>query len=132
MSNKLPLFELGSIFDKEKINIHFLSRELNENTENAFDYKFRIPEGDIILTEVNGILHQVIYQTQKWFILSRIFKRKKLMKSYLPNGSWKEVVNNNYGITCHSDDGLYYSLYSRIFDFNTFGTMEFQSMRNKR
>ena len=124
----LPIFKIGEAFNPNDINGTFIGVSPHENAQGAIVHTYKIKEGNILLTVLDGVLHEVIYQTPKIFLLSKKNKNKHLFNSYSPNSGWKETLDNGFGKTYRSNDGEMYALWSYTMDFNTFGTMQFHEV----
>ena len=121
----LPIFNIGKEFDEQKVPGTLIETASYDKVNNAVVYRFKIDEGQVLLTVIAGILHEVVYQTPKLFPWSRKKKNKFLLSRYCEIAGWREILDNGFGKTYQSNDGEMCALWSYTMDFNTFGTMAF-------
>ena len=127
----LPTFKLGKKIDTHTVGGRLISQEQHEKVENAITFTIEINEGEILLTLVDGVLSQVIYQTPKLFPWSKKKKTRQLLEAYAGTSSWVEVLDNGFGKTYRRDDETMVALWSYVMDFNTFHTQEFHQLKYK-
>ena len=125
----LPIFNIGGKFDEDQISGSLIEKKPHERSVGSEVYVYEIPQGNILLTVKDGILHEAIYQTPKLMPWSKKRKNHYLFSSYCCDSGWNEVFDNGFGKTYRSNNGQMYALWSYSMDFNTFGTMEFHDAK---
>lgn len=126
---KLQIFDIGGTFDPATVSGQLLESNPHEKAPGATTHKYETTEGNILLTEMDGILHEVSYQTPKLLPWRRRKKNRFLFSGYSPEVDWEEVLDNDFGKSYRSKDDRLFALWSYVMDYNTFGTMEFYGAR---
>lgn len=128
VSMALPLYTLLSTADSLALPGDIVWQGPHEKAEGAYERRFRIPEGHVILTTWQGHLHCVIYQTPLENEASIASRNARLFKHYGEGHDWNEVLDNGFGKIYRRADMQRFALWGYAMDFNTFGTMEFHEV----
>ena len=107
----------------------YASETLDDVVPDAVVRKFRTGGGFILATIWRGSVHEVIYQTPLRFFWSRRKRDRKLFDFYGDGQSWVQDCYIDFGKSRKRADGEVRALYSKIMDFMTFMTTEFDDHR---
>ncbi len=107
----------------------YASEVLDDDVPDAVVRKFRTDKGLILATLWRGSVHEVIYQIPLRFFWSRRKRDRELFKFYGNGQSWAEDSYIDFGKSHKRADGEVRVLYSKIMDFITFMTTEFDDHR---
>ena len=125
----LPLFRLldaaGDIPDPGDL----VWEGVHDKAEGAYQQRFEIEEGFIILTVWQGRLHEVIYQTPADDDGASAKRNEALFAHYGDGHRFNEVPDNGFGKTYRRTDMQRYALWSYAMDYTTVGTMEFHAVK---
>lgn len=126
---ELPLFQLLSPWRFVECPGELIEEAPHKKAARAYDRCYEIAEGHCILTEWNGLLHCVIYQTPVEDEVVRASRNAMLFDHYGEGLDWRELVDNGFGKIYRRADMRRFALWSYYMDYNTFGTMEFNDVR---
>lgn len=101
----------------------------HEKASGAYQRRYEIPEGHVILTTWRGELHEVIYQTPAEDDETSADRNAKLFMHYGDGQPFNEILDNGYGKTYRRADMERYALWSYAMDYTTVGTMEFHAVK---
>ena len=107
----------------------YASEVLDDVVPDAVVRKFRTGGGFILATIWRGSVHEVIYQTPLRFFWSRLKRDRELFEFYGNGQSWAQDCYIDLGRSRKRADGEVRALYSKIMDFMTFMTTEFDDHR---
>jgi len=105
----------------------YASELLDDVVRDAVIRKFRTDGGFILATIWRDSVHKVTYQTPQRFFWSRRKRNRQLFKFYGAGQSWQEDWPVDFGESRIRTDGRVRALYSKIMDYMTFVTTEFDS-----
>jgi len=125
----LPTFELLTPANELVVPGDLLDEAEDEKIVGATVRTYSIAEGQLVLTEWNGRLHEVIYQTPRDTAGEVQDRNEQLFIHYGGGQAWREILDNGFGKTYRSVDMERYALWSYVMDFSTFGTMQFHAVR---
>ncbi len=125
----LPLFRLNQSSEELPELDNLIWEKPHEKAEGAFERCFQLNDGRLILTVWKQKLHEVIYQTPAQTDIEAAQRNTDLFNHYGEGFEWKEILDNGFGKTYRRADLNRYALWSYAMDFNTFGTMEFHSVK---
>ncbi len=108
----------------------YASETLDNVVPDAMVRKFRTDHGFILATIWRDSVHEVIYQTPLRFFWSRLRRNRELLKYYGDGQSWSEDWPIGFGKSQKREDGEVRALYSKVMDYMTFVTTEFDSHRS--
>ena len=108
---------------------NYASEALDDVVPDAVVRKFRTDGGLILATIWRGSVHEVIYQTPLRFFWSRSKRDRELFEFYGNGQSWTQDGYIDFGRSRKRADGEVRALYSKIMDFMTFMTTEFDDYR---
>lgn len=103
----------------------YASEALRDDVPDAAVRKFRTDGGFILATIWCDSVHQVVYQTPLRWFWSRRRRNRELLAFYGQGQSWVQEGYIDFGKSWRRADGKVRALYSRIMDFMTFKTTEF-------
>ena len=109
----------------------YASEVLDDIVPDAVVRKFRTDDGFVLATLWRGTVHEVTYQTPFRFFWSRLKRNRELFKFYGDGQAWVEGSFIDFGRAHRRADGEVRALYSKIMDFLTFTTTEFDDHSNK-
>ena len=95
----------------------------------VFQRQYELPEGYIILSDWDGKLHEIIYQTPLEDEKLIDERNAMLFAQHAEGHSWDEILDNGFGKTYHRSDRMRFAMWSYAMDFNTFGTMAFHEIK---
>jgi hypothetical protein len=101
----------------------------HEKVAGAYQCRYEIPEGYVILTTWQSKLHEVIYQTPADDEAASADRNAALFAHYGDGHPFNEVLDNGFGKTYRRADMQRYALWSYAMDFTTVGTMEFHAVK---
>ncbi len=101
----------------------------HEKAVGVVQRQYEIPEGNIILADWAGTLHEVIYQTPLEDDKLVADRNAMLFAQHADGSSWDEILDNGFGKTYRRSDMMRFALWSYAMDFNTFGTMAFHDIK---
>ena len=107
----------------------YASEALDDVVPDAVVRKFRTDGGFILATIWRGSVHEVIYQIPLRFFWSRLKRDRELFDFYGDGQSWAQDCYIDFGKSRKRADGKVRALYSKIMDFMTFMTTEFDDHR---
>lgn len=107
----------------------YVSEVLDDVVSDAVVRKYRTDGGFILATIWRGSVHEVIYQTPLRFFWSRLKRDRELFKCYGDGQNWAEDSYIDFGKSRKRADGKVRTLHSKIMDFTTFVTTEFDDHR---
>jgi hypothetical protein len=107
----------------------YVSEALHDVVADAVVRKFRTDGGYILATIWRGSVHEVIYQTPMRFFWSRLKRNRALFEFYGNGQNWAQDCYIDFGKSHKRTDGQVRALYSKIMDFMTFVTVEFDAHR---
>jgi hypothetical protein len=110
----------------------YASETLDDVVPDAVVRKFRTDSGFVLATIWRDSVHEVIYQTPLRFFWSRLKRDRELLKYYGDGQSWSEDWPIDFGKSRKREDGKVRALYSKIMDYMTFVTTEFDSHRSDK
>jgi hypothetical protein len=125
---RLPLFALNTDSNSVTSPGQLVWGGPDEETEGAYESRFQIPEGHVILTTWRGKLHCVIYQTPLGDETAIESRNAGLFEHYGDGQEWNEILDNGFGKTYRREDMQRFALWSYAMDFVRFGTMEFHEV----
>ena len=125
----LPTFELLTPVDDLVVPGDLLGEAAHEKAAGATMSAYGIAEGQLVLTEWNGCLHEVIYQTPRVTVGEAQERNEQLFIHYGGGQAWQEIMDNGFGKVYRSADMQRYALWSYAMDFSTFGTMQFDAVK---
>lgn len=106
-----------------------LSEKPHENAPGATVRGYETPLGNVLLTEWQGLVHEIIYQCP-FNDEAMSEERNNLLFDFYSDGQpWNNILDNGFGVTYRREDMKRYALYSYTMDYNTFGTMEFHAVK---
>ena len=108
----------------------YASEALDDIVHEAVVRKFRTDDGFILATIWRGAVHEVIYQTPQRFFWSRRERNRILFEIYGKGQGWSKPSGFDFGWRCERDDQQVRALYSKVMDYLTFVTAEFDSHRS--
>ncbi len=100
----LPVFELLSPIEKVTPPGVLDWEGSSEDVKEARESYFVTPERTIIITEWEGLLHEVIYQAPLEGKPAIDNRNDYLFRSYGDGHSWKEILDNGFGKTYRRED----------------------------
>ena len=103
----------------------YASEALDDVVPDAVIRKFRTDGGFRLATIWRGTVHEVVYQTPLRFFWSRLKRDRELFEFYGNGQSWAQDCYIDFGKSRKRADGEVRALYSKIMDFVTFMTTEF-------
>ncbi len=109
----------------------YASQSLDEDVADATVRKYRVVGGNILVTIWHGHVHKVIYQTPLPFFWLRWRRNRDLLKYYGEGQKWAEDWPVDFGKSRKRADGQVRSLYSRIMDYMTFLSVEYNDHRKE-
>lgn len=124
---KLPLFRLLEPCEGLALPGALVWERPHEKAAGACQRCYAIPEGHVVLTTWQGLLHEVIYQTPADDDAAAARRNAALSAHYGEGQLFREVVDNAFGKVYRRADMNRYALWSYAMDFTTFGTMEFHA-----
>jgi hypothetical protein len=101
----------------------------HEKADGVIQRQYEIPEGNIILADWHGVLHEIIYQTPCEDSRSIAERNERLFAVHADGYTWNEILDNGFGKTYRRSDMMRFALWSYAMDFNTFGTMAFHDIK---
>ena len=101
----------------------------HEKAAGAYQRRYEIPEGHVILTTWRGKLHEVTYQTPAEDDEASADRNAKLFTHYGDGRPFNEILDNGFGKTYRRADMERYALWSYAMDYTTVGTMEFHAVK---
>lgn len=107
----------------------YASEAIDDVVPDAVVRKFRTDGGFILATIRRGSVHEVIYQTPLRFFWSRLKRDRELFEFYGNGQSRAQDCYIDFGKSRKRADGEVRALYSKIMDFMTFMTTEFDDHR---
>lgn len=125
----LPLFRLLEPEDDVAEPGDIVWEGEHEKATGAYQRRYEIPEGHIILTTWQGKLHEVIYQTPVECEEASANRNAVLFDHYGDGHPFNEVLDNGFGKTYRRKDMERYALWSYTMDYTTVGTMEFHAVK---
>ena len=126
----LPLFRLLDSADAMTPAGAIVWEGPHETVEGAYQRRYEIAEGDIILTVWHGKLHEIIYQTPAEDDDAAAERNAFLFAHYGDGHKFNEVLDNGFGKTYRRADMERYALWSYAMDYTTIGTMEFHAVES--
>jgi hypothetical protein len=108
-----------------------VSVDPHEDVLDAQTRTYKVENGFVLVSVWNDQVHAVTYQTPKWFILTRILRNREMLRFYGEGLTWKEDWPVDFGLSRIREDGNVRSLYSKLCDFMTFRTAEFNARHRK-
>lgn len=109
----------------------YASQSLDEDVPEATVQKYRVDSGNILVTIWQKQVHEVIYQTPMRFFWSRRKRNRDLLNYYGEGQKWSEDWPVDFGKSQKRTDGKVRSLYSKIMDYMTFLSTEYDDHRNE-
>lgn len=125
----LPLFELLEDADAVPVPGELVGEGPHEKAAGAYQRRYEIPEGYVILTTWQGKLHEVIYQTPLEDEVASADRNAALFDHYSDGHAFNEILDNGFGKTYRRSDMERYALWSYAMDYATVGTMEFHAVK---
>jgi hypothetical protein len=126
---KLPLFRLLDPADRIAEPDALVWEGLHEKAAEAYQRRYEIADGHLILTTWQGRLHEVIYQTPAEDEESSAVRNGALFAHYGDGHPFNEVLDNGFGKIYRRADMERYALWSYAMDYTTVGTMEFHAVK---
>ena len=108
----------------------YASESVDDIVQEAVVRKFRTDGGFVLATIWRDSVHEVIYQTPLRFFWSRIRRDRELFKYSGDGQRWSEDWTIDFGKSRKREDGEVRALYSKIMDYMTFVTTEFDAYRS--
>lgn len=105
----------------------YASESLHDVVTEAVVRKYRTDGGFVLATIWRGSVHEVIYQTPLRFFWSRLKRDRGLFEFYGDGQSWAQDCYIDFGKSRKRADGQVRAVYSKIMDFITFVTVEFDT-----
>jgi len=124
----LPFFTLLAPAKSIALPGELVSEQPHEHAKRAIDRRYRITEGQVILTTWKGKLHCVIYQASLEDETDIQGRNERLFAHYGEGKAWNEILDNGFGKTYRREDMERFALWSYAMDYNTFGTMAFHEV----
>ena len=124
----MKLIPLGLDSTSYELN-DYASEALDDVVQDSVVRKFRTDDGFILATIWRGSVHKVTYQTPLRFFWSRLRRDRELFKFYGDGQPWAEDCYIDFGKSRKRADGQVRALHSKIKDFMTFMTTEFDNHR---
>ena len=110
----------------------YASEALDDVIPDAVVRKFRTDGGFVLATIWRDSVHKVVYQTPLRFFWSRRKRNRELFNYYGDGQTWSEDWPVDFGESRKREDGQVRALYSKIKDYVTFVTTEFDSHRSDK
>lgn len=107
----------------------YTSVALDDVVPDAVVREFRTDGGFILATIWRDSVHEIVYQTPLRFFWSRLKRDRELFEFYGNGQSWAQDSYIDFGKAHRRADGEVRALYSKIMDFVTFTTTEFDDHR---
>jgi hypothetical protein len=107
----------------------FVGDEPHRHAAGAVVRTYQVPQGHILVTAWQGLIHEVIFQTPASSDERAAVRNQALLEFYADGLGWNEILDNGFGKTYRRSDLQRFALWSYSMDFNTFGTMEFHGVR---
>ena len=126
---RLPLFHLGDSVEELIEPGECVWESAHEKAPDAFQRRYAIDDGHVILTTWRGILHEVIYQTPTEYEETSEERNSSLFEHYGEGHAFNEVLDNGFGKTYRRADMQRYALWGYVLDYTTIGTMEFHEVK---
>lgn len=108
----------------------YASEALDDDVPDAVVRKFRTDGGFVLATIWRDSVHEVVYQTPLRFFWSRRSRDRRFFEFYGGGQSWSEDCQIDFGKSHRRADGEVRALYSKIMDFMSFVTTEFDAYRS--
>jgi hypothetical protein len=125
----LPLFRLLDPADAVADPGELVWEGPHEKAAEAYQRRYEIAEGHVILTIWQGRLHEVIYQTPVEEEGAAADRNAALFAHYGEGHPFHEILDNGFGKTCRRADTQRYALWSYTMDYTTVGTMAFHALK---
>jgi len=125
----LPLFRLLDPADAVAEPGELVWEGPHEKAAEAYQRRYEIAEGHVILTTWQGNLHEVIYQTPAEDDAASADRNAALLAHYGDGHPFNEILDNGYGKTYRRADMERYALWSYAMDYTTVGTMAFHAVK---
>ncbi len=117
--------------DSDSPELHdYASETLDDVVPDAVVRKFRTDGGFVLATIWRDSVHEVIYQTPLRFFWFRRKRDRELFEYYGDGQSWSKDCQIDFGESRKRADGEVRALYSKIMDYMTFATTEFDTYRS--
>lgn len=100
----------------------------HEKAAGAYQQRFQVAEGHIILTTWQEKLHCIIYQTPAEDEERATHRNNALFLHYGDGHEFNEILDNGFGKTYRRADMARFALWSYAMDYTTIGTMDFHAV----
>jgi hypothetical protein len=101
----------------------------HEKAEGAYQRRYEIADGHVILTTWHGKLHEIIYQTPADDEAGSASRNEELFAHYGDGHEFNEILDNGFGKTYRRADMERYAPWSYAMDYTIVGTMEFHAVK---
>jgi hypothetical protein len=103
----------------------------HEHVAGAIVRSYEVPDGQLLLTEWQGVVHEIIFQTPGDHPADSQRRNQALFAHYGDGHQWNEILDNGFGKVYRRADMQRYAKWSYAMDITTIGTMAFHEAEQR-